>query len=190
MIVCFGGENGFQDMDSLAISEDVIRSFFNEVTLERKSERRHKDIISSGSITAKELYYNEKETDQMMNSIQNICLEAIENLDGILIATTNLAGNFCDEAFARRFIFKVEFSTPEAETRTKIWKSMIADISDDDACELGRSYAFSGGNIENIARKAAVGYVLSGEKASLADLRKYCDVESLSGNCKRARIGF
>ena len=29
MIVCFGGENGFQDMDSLAISEDVIRSFFN-----------------------------------------------------------------------------------------------------------------------------------------------------------------
>ena len=174
MIVCFGGENGFQDMDSLAISEDVIRSFFNEVD----------------AIFSKRIDNPEDSVDQMMNSIQNICLEAIENLDGILIATTNLAGNFCEEAFARRFIFKVEFSTPEAETRTKIWKSMIADISDDDACELGRSYAFSGGNIENIARKAAVGYVLSGEKASLADLRKYCDVESLSGNCKRARIGF
>ena len=64
-LVCFGGENGFQDMDSLALSEDVIGSFFNEVTLERKSERRHKDIISSGSIIAKELYYNEKETEQM-----------------------------------------------------------------------------------------------------------------------------
>ena len=174
MIVCFGGENGFQDMDSLAISEDVIRSFFNE----------------ADAIFSKRIDNPEDSVDQMMNSIQNICLEAIENLDGILIATTNLAANFCDEAFARRFIFKVEFSTPAAETRTKIWKSMIADITDDDACELGRSYAFSGGNIENIARKAAVGYVLSGEKASLADLRKYCDEESLSGSCKRARIGF
>lgn len=174
MIVCFGGENGFQDMDSLAISEDVIMSFFNE----------------ADAIFSKRIDNPEDSVDQMMNSIQNICLEAIENLDGILIATTNLAGNFCDEAFARRFIFKVEFSTPEAETRTKIWKSMIAAITDDDACELSRSYAFSGGNIENIARKAAVGYVLSGEKASLADLRKYCDEESLSGNCKRARIGF
>ena len=307
-LVCFGGEDGFQDMDSLALSDDVIKGFFNEVTLERKSEQQHKDLISSSSIAAKELYYNEKEAeqmerlasllspqnfkgvqqrlkdmgmrkgfavlfsggagcgktagayelarrtgrdifavdmsqlkskwvgdsekivkgvfetyknmcrkrenapillfneadaifskrienpddsvDQMMNAIQNICLEAIENLEGILIATTNLAANFCDEAFARRFIFKVEFSTPEAETRSKIWKSMIQDITDDDACELGKSYTFSGGNIENIARKAAVGYVLSGEKASLADLRKYCDEETLSGSSKRARIGF
>lgn len=307
-LVCFGGEDGFQDMDSLALSDDVIKSFFNEVTLERKSEQQHKDLISSSSIAAKELYYNEKEAeqmerlasllspqnfkgvqqrlkdmgmrkgfavlfsggagcgktagayelarrtgrdifavdmsqlkskwvgdsekivkgvfetyknmcrkrenapillfneadaifskrienpddsvDQMMNAIQNICLEAIENLEGILIATTNLAANFCDEAFARRFIFKVEFSTPEAETRSKIWKSMIQDITDDDACELGKSYTFSGGNIENIARKAAVGYVLSGEKASLAELRKYCDEETLSGNGKRSRIGF
>ena len=307
-LVCFGGEDGFQDMDSLALSDDVIKGFFNEVTLERKSEQQHKDLISSSSIAAKELYYNEKEAeqmerlasmlspqnfkgvqqrlkdmgmrkgfavlfsggagcgktagayelarltgrdifavdmsqlkskwvgdsekivkgvfetyknmcrkrenapillfneadaifskrienpedsvDQMMNTIQNICLEAIENLEGILIATTNLAANFCDEAFARRFIFKVEFSTPEAETRAKIWKSMIQDITDDDACELGKNYTFSGGNIENIARKAAVGYVLSGEKASLAELRKYCDEEALSGNSKRARIGF
>ena len=307
-LVCFGGEAGFQDMDSLALSDDVIKSFFNEVTLERKSEQQHKNLLSSSSIAAKELYYNEKEAeqmerlasllspqnfkgvqqrlkdmgmrkgfavlfsggagcgktagayelarrtgrdifavdmsqlkskwvgdsekivkgvfetyknmcrkrenapillfneadaifskrienpddsvDQMMNAIQNICLEAIENLEGILIATTNLAANFCDEAFARRFIFKVEFSTPEAETRSKIWKSMIQDITDDDACELGKSYTFSGGNIENIARKAAVGYVLSGEKASLAELRKYCDEETLSGSSKRARIGF
>ena len=49
----------------------------------------------------------------MMNAIQNICLEAIENLDGILIATTNLAANFCDEETlslhksARRIGFRV-----------------------------------------------------------------------------------
>ena len=174
MIVCFGGENGFQDMDSLAISEDVIRSFFNEVD----------------AIFSKRIDNPEDSVDQMMNSIQNICLEAIENLEGILIATTNLAANFCDEAFARRFIFKVEFSTPEAETRSKIWKTMIQNITDDDACELGKSSTFSGGNIENIAGKAVGGYVISGAKASLAELRKYCDEETLSGSSKRARIGF
>ena len=126
----------------------------------------------------------------MMNAIQNICLDAIENLDGILIATTNLAGNFCDEAFARRFIFKVEFSTPEAATRSKIWKSMVDSLSDDDAAVLGRDYTFSGGNIENIARKSAVGYVLSGRKADLDEIRRYCDEEMLSSQRQVRKIGF
>ena len=84
----------------------------------------------------------------------------------------------------------MDFSTPEAKTRSKIWKTMIADLADDDAEILGKDYCFSGGNIENIARKAAVEYVLSGEKPCLEKLRKYCDEETLPGNGKRARIGF
>ncbi|MBQ2486443.1 MAG: hypothetical protein II518_05225, partial [Candidatus Methanomethylophilus sp.] len=110
--------------------------------------------------------------------------------DGILIATTNLASNFCDDAFARRFLFKVEFGKPEAATRAKIWKSMMKDLSDADALTLASRYDFSGGNIENIARKAAVGYVLSGEKASLEELLKYCDEETLSSAKTARRIGF
>ena len=128
--------------------------------------------------------------DQMMNAIQNICLDAIENLDGILIATTNLASNFCDEAFARRFIFKVEFSKPEAATRAKIWQSMIGGLSEGDAFFLASRYDFSGGNIENIARKAAVGYVLSGNVAGLKELTGYCEEETLSDSRAGRRIGF
>jgi len=124
-----------------------------------------------------------------MNAIQNICLDAIENLDGILIATTNLAENFCDEAFARRFIFKVNFTTPEADVRAKIWRSMIPSLSEEDAAVLAGRFTFSGGNIENIARKAAVGYVLSGQKATLEDLVKYAGEETLSSK-KTSRIGF
>ena len=64
------------------------------------------------------------------------------------------------------------------------------DISEEDALALATRYDFSGGNIENIARKAAVGYVLSGEKASLAELLKYCDEETLSTAKDARRIGF
>ncbi|MBQ2141621.1 MAG: AAA family ATPase, partial [Alistipes sp.] len=49
--------------------------------------------------------------DKMENSMQNILLEEIEKLDGILIATTNLPCNL-DKAFERRFIYKIEFMQP------------------------------------------------------------------------------
>ena len=40
----------------------------------------------------------------MNNAIQNLILQEMEVLDGILIATTNLTENF-DEAFERRFLY-------------------------------------------------------------------------------------
>ena len=269
-IVTFGGDEGLQDTDSLALSDEVKRTYFTEATLVKPIATNHRDLLPCSSIKEKELFYDGKvaeqmerlasllkpenfagvqkrlgemgmrkgfavlfsggagcgktagayelarrtgrdifavdmselkskwvgdsekivkgvfttyrqmcktrdiapillfneadaifskrmespqdSVDQMMNAIQNICLDAIENLDGILIATTNLAANFCDEAFARRFIFKVEFEKPEPETRAKIWQSMIDGLSDEDALTLAGRYDFSGGNIENIAR--------------------------------------
>ena len=44
--------------------------------------------------------------DKMENSIQNIILQEMEKLDGILIATTNLTTNL-DNAFERRFLYKI-----------------------------------------------------------------------------------
>ena len=43
--------------------------------------------------------------DKMENSIQNIILQEMETLDGIMIATTNLTSNL-DKAFERRFLYK------------------------------------------------------------------------------------
>lgn len=40
----------------------------------------------------------------------------MENLDGILIATTNLADNL-DGAFERRFLFKIRFDKPTVEAK-------------------------------------------------------------------------
>lgn len=43
---------------------------------------------------------------KMENTMQNIILQEMENFEGILIATTNLAANF-DKAFERRFLYKI-----------------------------------------------------------------------------------
>ena len=173
-------------------SEKIVKGVF---TTYREMCRTHElaPILlfnEADAIFSKRLENPEDSVDQMQNSLQNICLEAMENLDGILIATTNLATNFCDEAFARRFLFKVEFVKPEVETRAKIWKSMLDGISDEDALTLAGRYDFSGGNIENIARKATVGYVLTGQKAGLQELLSYCDEETLSAQKAGRRIGF
>ena len=127
--------------------------------------------------------------DQMMNSIQNICLDAIENLEGILVATTNLSENFCDDAFLRRFIYKINFTTPDAEVRGRIWKSMLPSLDDADAALLGSRYNFSGGNIENVVRKASVEYILAGKEANLGAVLAFCDEEQ-GPRSSRKRIGF
>ena len=127
--------------------------------------------------------------DQMNNTMQNIILQEMEDLEGLLIATTNLATNL-DPAFERRFIFKIEFKLPEADSRARIWKSMISNLSDQDAATLADKYSFAGGNIENIARKSMVDYVLSGEEPTLASLQSYCEEEMLSRKRQTAKIGF
>ena len=131
----------------------------------------------------------EHSVDQMNNTIQNIILQEMENLEGILIATTNLATNL-DPAFERRFIFKIEFRLPEADSRARIWKSMISSLSDGEAAALAERYRFSGGNIENIARKSTVDYVLSGVEPTLSSLEGYCEQELMSRRKETARIGF
>jgi len=132
----------------------------------------------------------EHSVDKMDNAMQNIILQEIEDLDGILIATTNLTSNL-DKAFERRFLYKVEFHKPETDVKVMIWQSMLKDISMDDARYLASHYDFSGGQIENIARKHTVDYILSGKTASLAEIEEYCRVELLADNKQRKRItGF
>ena len=130
----------------------------------------------------------ERSVEKMDNAMQNIILQEIEDLDGILIATTNLTSNL-DKAFERRFLYKVEFHKPNTEVKTKIWRSMIKDISIDDARQLATRFDFSGGQIENIARKRTVDYILSGKVATLNEIEGYCRAELLNDK-KHRSIGF
>lgn len=140
------------------------------------------------AIINKRTEHVEHSVDKMDNAMQNIILQEIEDLDGILIATTNLTSNL-DKAFERRFLYKVEFHKPDTDVKTKIWRSMLKDISDDDARQLASHFDFSGGQIENIARKRTVDYILSGKFASLDEIEDYCRAELLNGKERRS-IGF
>ena len=130
----------------------------------------------------------EHSVDKMDNAMQNIILQEIEDLDGILIATTNLTTNL-DKAFERRFLYKVEFHKPNTDVKTKIWRSMLKDITENDARQLASHFDFSGGQIENIARKRTVDYILSGKFASLDEIEGYCRTELMNGKEHKA-IGF
>ena len=129
--------------------------------------------------------------DKMENSIQNIILQEMEQLDGIMIATTNLTQNL-DTAFERRFLYKIKFEKPTEEARAQIWHSMIPDLSEHDIHTLASKYDFSGGQIENIARHYAISSILHGNSEDvLPMLIRHCDNERLEGTGTRSsKIGF
>lgn len=128
--------------------------------------------------------------DKMDNAMQNIILQEIEDLEGILIATTNLTSNL-DHAFERRFLFKVEFHKPDTDVKAKIWRSMLKNISDNDAQTLASKFDFSGGQIENIARKRTIDFILSGKFADIEGIEAYCRSEILEDNKKcKPILGF
>ena len=127
--------------------------------------------------------------DQTENAIQNIILQEMENLTGILIATTNLTQNM-DNAFERRFLYKIEFTKPCLEARQSIWQSMMPALSSAETEKLASRYDLSGGQIENIARKVEVDFVINGGGVSMDALAKHCVQESAGQFNASKRIGF
>lgn len=129
-----------------------------------------------------------RSVDKMENSIQNIILQEMETLEGIMIATTNLTGNL-DKAFERRFLYKIRYEKPSFEGRRKIWEIMLPGISPEGAATLAARFDLSGGEIENIARKHTVNAILSGEETIDTDkISEICQKERIAA--KTQRVGF
>ena len=131
----------------------------------------------------------ENAVDKMENSLQNIILQEMEQLDGIMIATTNLQENM-DKAFERRFLYKIKFEKPDAKVRKQIWQQMIPEINEPDAARLAEAFDFSGGQIENIARKYSINSILHGDIDNPLDiLTSYSNEERIQAQTGR-KIGF
>lgn len=127
--------------------------------------------------------------DKMENSIQNIILQEMEALDGIMIATTNLTTNL-DKAFERRFLYKIQFNRPTVEARAAIWQAMMPSLPENDARTLASQFDLSGGEIENIIRKYTMEAILSGQDSiDLSAIIELCRNERIS-NSTRVKIGF
>ena len=117
-------------------------------------------------------------------------LEEMENLEGILIATTNLTDNL-DPAFERRFLFKIQFENPTVEAKKAIWKNKLPWLTTEKAQHLAKTYNFSGGEIDNIVRKAEMKEIISGKRPAFTDIIEMCKVEKLDATAGADRqIGF
>ena len=132
----------------------------------------------------------QRAVEKMENSIQNIILQEMETLDGIMIATTNLQQNL-DKAFERRFLYKIRFEKPDAQVRGKIWHQMIPELPDSIVNVIAAAYDFSGGQIENVARKYAVSCILHGETDNPQSiLDEFCSTERIANHLGGKQIGF
>ena len=172
-------------------SEKNIKSLFDSYKDKVKKSEKAPILLfnEADAIIGKRQEGAERAIEKMENSIQNIILQEMENLDGILIATTNLAQNM-DKAFERRFLYKIKFEKPTLEARMHIWHEMIPTLSETDIKTLAERYDFSGGQIENIARHYAINGILYGDKAgNIESLMTYCDNERLETKQTR-KIGF
>ena len=132
----------------------------------------------------------QRSVDKGENALQNIILQEMETLNGILIATTNLQKNL-DPAFERRFLFKLHLGKPTADVKARIWQSMLPDLSENEAQTLADQFDFSGGQIENIVRKRFIDEVLTGKPVGIDQLLELCRNESYSNtNGGNNTIGF
>ena len=129
--------------------------------------------------------------DRYVNIIQNIILEELNDFEGILLATTNLASNL-DEAMDRRFLVKIQCHTPDENTRKKIWKSKLPKVAEEDLAVVARDFSFTGGHIDNVATQAIIESIMNGSNTvtleSLINFSK--DETSFTNKDSRKRIGF
>ena len=170
-------------------SEKKIKEVFDRYKTYANSSRIAPLLLfnEADAVIGKRKDTNSSAVAQTENAIQNIILQEMENLEGIMIATTNLTRNF-DRAFERRFLYKIEFNKPSLEAKRQIWKSILPSVSDDDVERLASGFDFSGGQIENVARKYTVDTIVSGHEPAFETLEDYCKHET--SEQQRSKMGF
>jgi len=158
-------------------SEKRLKSIFTDYN-RAKEELKHTPILlfnEADSLIGKRISTTSS-VDQMSNSMQNILLEELENFDGIFFATTNLLDNM-DDAFDRRFLYKVKYDKPSAKIRKQIWQDKMKDLNEKEL-EILKKYDLSGGQIENISRKYLINSILNLEELSIDKLSELCRTET------------
>lgn len=170
-------------------SEKIIKQVFSDYRrlCERSAVKPILLFNEADAIFSKRKDVGSGNLAQTENAIQNIILEEMENLDGILVATTNLADNF-DSAFERRFLFKIRYDKPTVQAKRCIWQSKLPSLSEADAEVLASQFDLSGGQIDNIARKTIMNEIVKGESPSLDTLKTLCTEECISSSA--SKIGF
>lgn len=172
-------------------SQKLVKKIFTDYYEFKKQEKICPILLfnEADAVLGKRKAAGSSSVSDTENAIQNILLEELENFDGILFATSNLVNNL-DAAFERRFLFKIKFDAPSTENAAKIWKSKLPQISTKQAQFLANNFKFSGGEMENIARKCLMEEVILGNKGSFEKIITFCENERWDKNNSMTKIGF
>ncbi len=172
-------------------SEKNLSRVFSEYRRAKKQFEQEPILLfnEADAILGKRIGANTS-VDKMNNSMQNILLQELEDFEGIFVATTNLA-NHLDDAFDRRFLYKIEFMRPEEHVRYQIFEHAFPELDIDLISELNCRYSLTGGQIANLKKKILVKGMLESDFCLDEELVKLCEEElSLSKGSKRNMIGF
>jgi len=179
-------------------SEKNVKMLFNQFN-DIVSQLENPPVLlfnEADQFLIKRLNHAQSGVDNMLNCMQNLFLEAFENLRGVLIATTNMRENL-DEAFSRRFNLKLNFPTPSAHERQHLWQlhlpKTIPGADKINIQLLSNDFHLTGGQIKIIVRNACIEAASRSVKVlTNEDLIKYCSIETGSAfdKVQRKAIGF
>ena len=172
-------------------SQKLVKKIFTDYYTFKKTQKVCPILLfnEADAIIGKRKSAGSSSVSDTENAIQNVLLEELENFDGILFATSNLVANL-DSAFERRFLFKVKFENPSTVNAAKIWRNKLPTLSLKEALHLASLFSYSGGEMENIARKSLMDEIVSGTKPDFEGILAFCENEKWSSKSDGVRIGY
>ena len=172
-------------------SEKRVKQVFDDYEAIRKTSLVEPILFineADGLLTKRiDLSTSNEAAERVTNTMQNVLLQALENFEGILIATTNLTGNL-DRAYERRFSLRQNFPRPDKHIRASIWKEKLPDLTQEEARLLGDSFEISGGEIDNHVRQVLLRKVLRRNRAVFQSLMESCS--KIHRLATHKKIGF
>jgi Cdc6-like AAA superfamily ATPase len=188
-----------RDIRQIDISETKSYWFGESEKIIKKVFDKYRAMVEKSKV-APILFFNEADgifckrketvrsnTGQTENAIQNIILQEMETMNGILIATTNMAGNL-DKAFERRFLYKILFEKPDLQARCMIWETRLPSVSADFIRYLAEHFDITGGQIDNVVRKYTMHQILKDRDPDPQEIITWCREENMQD--EYSKIGF
>ena len=172
-------------------SEKRVKQVFDDYEAIRKTSLVEPILFineADGLLTRRiDLSASNEASDRVTNTMQNVLLQALENFEGILIATTNLTGNL-DRAYERRFSFRLNFPRPDKFIRASIWKEKLPSLTYEEARLLGERFEVSGGEIDNQVRQVLLRKVLNKKDDLYSILAQSC--RETNGFTSKRKVGY
>ncbi len=170
---------------------NLVRIFEHYNNIVRHEGPGHEPVFllnEADGLLKRRLGIERNAVDQMSNTMVTLLLEKLEQFIGIFVATMNHP-NF-DEAFDRRFLFKLKLDSPDVPTRRKILSHVFTELDRSMLDHIADQFNLTGANITNIRRKFLTKQILTPGIQIKDYILELCKQEFILSSPGRNPIGF